>query len=796
MRSRGVGVIALALVSGCAQGTFVSLSIDQRVTSPTTARIGFALMLDGKSATGSLASPGSKAIAFPTTATLQIGSGSGALAVVATAYDANGDAIDEASATVDVVPGKTVPLALALGGGSGGGDMALPTDGGMPGVPSAPTNVVASSGNAQATVVWSAPASSGSSPITSYTVTSSPGGIKVTTPDGNTTMATIAGLTNGTTYTFAVTATNAVGSGPAALSNGVTPTAMPMVPSAPTNVMAVANVDHGATLSWTASDNHGSALVGYTISATQLTGTLGTAGPTATSATVTGLTPGNNYTFTITAANGVGTSSASFPSNTITAATVPGAPTAVTGSANFPNGVTVHWTAPASDGFSAITSYTVTAIGGPSVMSATSPAQVSGLTPGSSYSFTVTATNIIGAGPASSPSKSVMVLPQLAAPTGVSICNRNLGTVSVTFNSVSGASSYDVFFNSTTPATAGSKVNFPSSPAMLTLPTGNSYVAVAAVNGAGDGVASADQLVYNDGSVHDTLFVYVDDSPTFIDIFDCWSTLPTGTSAPTRSLSNTPGQFGDAELAVDTTNAVIFAGDNNTKAVSIWTNANTVNGTTAANYTMTTTGSNGAIAVDPVNHKLYVGADTQGHIDRFAYTSAAALNGATLPEASLTFGTNTSGFAAQLYVNPANGDLWVTSSAGSGWLFSAAYGLTSGTAANKKITLSSSTAGQGITYLSTGGGTLYLGGGGGIYWLTGVDSLATGTYTASGSLTGTPSYSLGSGPAWLISDAASGGTYTIDAWAPGSVSGSPAKSVSGMHTATTYYSGGAIVYAP
>ena len=90
--------------------------------------------------------------------------------------------------------------------------------------PGAPSGVTAAKGNAQATVTWTAPAD-GSSPITGYTVTSSPGGVTASV-DGSTTSAVVTGLTNGTSYTFTVTATNVVGTSPAsAPSNAVTPTA-------------------------------------------------------------------------------------------------------------------------------------------------------------------------------------------------------------------------------------------------------------------------------------------------------------------------------------------------------------------------------------------------------------------------------------------------------------------------------------------------------------------------------------------------------------------------------------------
>jgi hypothetical protein len=83
--------------------------------------------------------------------------------------------------------------------------------------------VIAASGDALATVGWTAPTDDGGSPITAYAVTSEPEGITVQV-DGSTTQATVTGLTNGVTYTFTVTATNASGTGLASdPSNPVTP---------------------------------------------------------------------------------------------------------------------------------------------------------------------------------------------------------------------------------------------------------------------------------------------------------------------------------------------------------------------------------------------------------------------------------------------------------------------------------------------------------------------------------------------------------------------------------------------
>jgi len=93
--------------------------------------------------------------------------------------------------------------------------------------PAAPTNVRATAGYGTATVQWEAPVQDGGSPIITYTVTSHPGGLKVTT-DGTTPWVVFPGLTNYTTYTFTITATNSVGSSAASDASGsVTPTVLP-----------------------------------------------------------------------------------------------------------------------------------------------------------------------------------------------------------------------------------------------------------------------------------------------------------------------------------------------------------------------------------------------------------------------------------------------------------------------------------------------------------------------------------------------------------------------------------------
>ncbi|MDP4202761.1 MAG: fibronectin type III domain-containing protein, partial [Bacteroidota bacterium] len=87
--------------------------------------------------------------------------------------------------------------------------------------PGAPTIGTATAGNAQASVTFTAPSANGGNAITGYTVTSNPGGL---TGTGTSSPITVSGLTNGTTYTFTVTATNGIGTGTASTpSNAVTP---------------------------------------------------------------------------------------------------------------------------------------------------------------------------------------------------------------------------------------------------------------------------------------------------------------------------------------------------------------------------------------------------------------------------------------------------------------------------------------------------------------------------------------------------------------------------------------------
>jgi hypothetical protein len=93
--------------------------------------------------------------------------------------------------------------------------------------------------------------------------------------------------------------------------------------------------------------------------------------------------------------------------------TPPGAPTSVTATVASPTATNVNWTAPAGNGGSAILSYTVTSSPGNFTCTVNAPAttcQVTGLNGATAYTYTVTASNIAGAGAPSAPSSPVTSL--------------------------------------------------------------------------------------------------------------------------------------------------------------------------------------------------------------------------------------------------------------------------------------------------------------------------------------------------------------------------------------------------
>jgi len=104
-------------------------------------------------------------------------------------------------------------------------------------------------------------------------------------------------------------------------SAGTEPAPVLSAPDAPTGVTATA-AKRAAKVSWTAPDDGGSPITGYTVRAHTSSGAVAktvTVTAPATSVTVSGLKAGTAYSFTVAATNAIGTGSWSAPSNTVVA---------------------------------------------------------------------------------------------------------------------------------------------------------------------------------------------------------------------------------------------------------------------------------------------------------------------------------------------------------------------------------------------------------------------------------------------------------------------------------------------
>ena len=274
----------------------------------------------------------------------------------------------------------------------GDGAPSTPVSGTPATVPGAPTTVLATSDSASADVSWTAPADNGGSAVTSYTATaytSSSGTTTAGTPCTTTapaTACTITGLTNGTTYDVAVTATNARGTGVASSPRvAVTPIARP---SAPT-ISSVGSGDTYLSVAFTAGAAGGDPITSYQYSLNGGT-TWTTATGTSSPIIISGLTDGRTYPVVIRAVSAAGPGATS---NTVsgTPAAYPATVDATRVVANGQNGqVAVSWVVPGNGG-AAITQAQATAFdlltGGSQIATCTT---TTNLTPGATAGCTIT----------------------------------------------------------------------------------------------------------------------------------------------------------------------------------------------------------------------------------------------------------------------------------------------------------------------------------------------------------------------------------------------------------------------
>ena len=299
--------------------------------------------------------------------------------------------------------------------------------------PGAPTGLTATAGNTRVELSWTAPADTGGSAITGYEYQQD-GGSWVSTGSTNASY-TKTGLSNGTSYSFKIRATNANGSGAESSAASATPST---TPGAPTNLTATGGNEQ-AILSLNApADDGGSAVTGYEYQARihdpgnprNTDWSDFTSAGNVTQVVVTrwpGNTPvdfakGDVVRFRVRACN-VNGCGATAPVGTpnYVSATITGVPGQVTNlSATAGNAqVSLSWTAPADTGGSAITGYEYQQDGGSwtSTGGGTNTAFTkTGLTNSQSYSFRIRAVNANGGG-AESASTSATPIPPPPTPT-------------------------------------------------------------------------------------------------------------------------------------------------------------------------------------------------------------------------------------------------------------------------------------------------------------------------------------------------------------------------------------------
>src|ERR1700722_20376477 len=322
--------------------------------------------------------------------------------------------------------------------------------------PSAPTGLAASGTTSSGTnLSWTADAPPANCTISSYTVLQN--GTSIGTPTG--TSFAVSGLSASTSYSFTVEATDAAGTSTAssplsvttlAGGGGTCATAWSSTAVYTQGMTASVNGENYVANFWTQNQNPatnsggagsgepwtatgpcstcssapavpaGLAASGTTSSSTNLnwnavtppagcsvsykvlqSGTV-IASPTTTSDAVTGLTPSTAYSFTVEATDSAGTSAASSAVDVTTLAssctTKPSTPTGFAASGTTDSSTNLGWNAVTPPNGCSI-SYSIT--GGPSTLTTSSTSDTEGgLTPSTSYTFSLTATDYAGASPA------------------------------------------------------------------------------------------------------------------------------------------------------------------------------------------------------------------------------------------------------------------------------------------------------------------------------------------------------------------------------------------------------------
>ena len=264
-------------------------------------------------------------------------------------------------------------------------------------------------------VSWTEPRDDGGSPVTEYLVTAQPSGATcpATAP---TRTCVLSGVETGEEQSITVVAVNAKGSSTPSAAVLAT---VPGLPRKPTLVTGDPG-NRRVAVAWTAPTNTGgSPITRYRVTADPGGAVCETDG--GTQCTVSGLTNGREYTFTVVATTVRGDSVPSDPSGPVTPFAVPSSPFDVVATAGNASAV-VEWEPSVDGGGGDVTSYTVTASPGGETCIARAPAvicTVRNLKNGTSYTFTVIGSTRFGSSAPSDPSEPVTPFSVPGAPFGV-----------------------------------------------------------------------------------------------------------------------------------------------------------------------------------------------------------------------------------------------------------------------------------------------------------------------------------------------------------------------------------------
>ena len=273
----------------------------------------------------------------------------------------------------------------------------------LPGAPPAPS--VSADGATGVSVAWVAPGDTGGGSITGYDLRHATGGGGWTVLSGQVSPAAIGGLAPLTSYDVQVRAVTGAGAGPWSASGTAATAAAATAPAAPAAPSLTAT-SASITASFADPATGGSPITSRDLrwsadGGTSWTTVAGVASPH----TITGLAAATAHLVQVRAVNaiGVGPWSGSAPITTATAASVPGAPAAPVLDQATPATLRASWSAPVSDGGSAITGQDLrwSADGGGSwtvAAGVTSPRTIAGLAASTLHLVQVRAVNAIGAG--------------------------------------------------------------------------------------------------------------------------------------------------------------------------------------------------------------------------------------------------------------------------------------------------------------------------------------------------------------------------------------------------------------